>query len=773
MATSLGRRSPQGGDQEPPDWSPVTEPPPTKARQTLEIVVRGLIAVGVAALLWALGRPHFAIVLVVVATALTAASLLWPGFAAGVDRAVSALQRWAGRVLALVLVGGLQLFVFMPLWLILRLVRHDPLALGAGPEDETFWRPVPRGSPKLYRRPFAYERLPRVVRGGDRFPLPRLRAALGLVALLLLLDVGIGAAIDGLRDLGGGESAKTNSGLAGQNVPAGPRARPGACRSAARSTRLWDTKRYDPYLGWTMPDFHGRYVNVEHGVRRVLRAARGGDGRPLSGLLPGRLDDVRPLPARRAHDPVRVRPARRGRRHPRASRQLRAARLRQLAGDAQAPAARQRRARARPGRVLRRLQRARSASSPLVPTRSPRRSTRSRSRSASALGQRGPPPGERESWPRAAYDAWADVSVVHRVGQRLGPLVTATRRAAAGDARSGPWIGEGRPGGAAALAASIYDRGVDVIRRLAGSYGFGRALLLAAVDLQQALPGEEELRSAARHRPGRLAHGHRGGARAASPRRTSTSATALDGVAQPLMYDFVHTNELGARIVVAARSTSACARSCWRPRSRERARDQRLLPRLAPPRWCRTASSSPPPRRSASRAASTTTASRSTRSRYCLRAGGRRAGGIDCGRLLRQAAQHLRAAAAHLPARRPGRAARSFQQAMPLWLRKKLWIPLHDRARAARPRLPMPPSPALHRAPREPRRQRVLPVAVRGGRRAHLRRRRRVGHHQHRRRARATGSTLERQLRFPHSLGLLYSAFTYYCGFRSTPASTS
>ena len=123
-------------------------------------------------------------------------------------------------MLALVLVGGLQVFVFTPLWLILRLVRHDPLALGARADDETFWRPVPRGSPKLYRRPFAYERLPRVVRGGDRFPLPRLRAALGLVALLLLLDVGIGAAIDGLSDLGGGESAKTNSGLAGQNVPA-------------------------------------------------------------------------------------------------------------------------------------------------------------------------------------------------------------------------------------------------------------------------------------------------------------------------------------------------------------------------------------------------------------------------------------------------------------------------------------------------------------------------------------------------------------------------
>jgi carbamoyltransferase len=29
------------------------------------------------------------------------------------------------------------------------------------------------------------------------------------------------------------------------------------------------------------------------------------------------------------------------------------------------------------------------------------------------------------------------------------------------------------------------------------------------------------------------------------------------------------------------------------------------------------------------------------------------------------------------------------------------------------------------------------------------------------------------ELSFPHSLGLLYSAFTYFCGFRWTPGSTA
>jgi len=35
------------------------------------------------------------------------------------------------------------------------------------------------------------------------------------------------------------------------------------------------------------------------------------------------------------------------------------------------------------------------------------------------------------------------------------------------------------------------------------------------------------------------------------------------------------------------------------------------------------------------------------------------------------------------------------------------------------------------------------------------------------------GIEILRELRFPHSVGLLYSAFTYYLGFGSTPASTS
>ena len=41
-----------------------------------------------------------------------------------------------------------------------------------------------------------------------------------------------------------------------------------------------------------------------------------------------------------------------------------------------------------------------------------------------------------------------------------------------------------------------------------------------------------------------------------------------------------------------------------------------------------------------------------------------------------------------------------------------------------------------------------------------------MGDHLGRHRARAARSSIDREIHFPHSLGLLYSAFTYYIGFK-------
>jgi carbamoyltransferase len=108
---------------------------------------------------------------------------------------------------------------------------------------------------------------------------------------------------------------------------------------------------------------------------------------------------------------------------------------------------------------------------------------------------------------------------------------------------------------------------------------------------------------------------------------------------------------------------------------------------------------------------------------------------------------------------------RAFSAAMPVWLRQKLWIPLEiERALAAagyeaRNRIHFAQHHESHAAgafyPSPFQRAAVLTIdGVGEWSTATLG----LGH----------GTTLEllSELRFPHSLGLLYSAFTYHCGFR-------
>ncbi len=81
-------------------------------------------------------------------------------------------------------------------------------------------------------------------------------------------------------------------------------------------------------------------------------------------------------------------------------------------------------------------------------------------------------------------------------------------------------------------------------------------------------------------------------------------------------------------------------------------------------------------------------------------------------------------------------------------------------ARACRSKHP------LRRPPHLARGLELLQLALRGGRDPDRRRRRRVGDDgDDGRRARHRRIEILKEMRFPHSLGLLYSAFTAYCGF--------
>jgi carbamoyltransferase len=150
--------------------------------------------------------------------------------------------------------------------------------------------------------------------------------------------------------------------------------------------------------------------------------------------------------------------------------------------------------------------------------------------------------------------------------------------------------------------------------------------------------------------------------------------------------------------------------------------------------------------------------------RYCLRAGSVTPDGIDAVayydkpittfvRLLRT---YLRVGPAGI---------RSFQTAMPIWMRKKLWIPYlverglgdlgyampeqlwfteHHESHAASAFFPSPFESAAVLTFDGVGEWATSTIGVGKGNRI----------------------TLERQLRFPNSIGLLYSAFTQHCGFR-------
>jgi carbamoyltransferase len=150
--------------------------------------------------------------------------------------------------------------------------------------------------------------------------------------------------------------------------------------------------------------------------------------------------------------------------------------------------------------------------------------------------------------------------------------------------------------------------------------------------------------------------------------------------------------------------------------------------------------------------------------RYCLRAGDVGPHGLDAvvyydkpiSTFVRLLRTYLRVGPAGF---------RSFRQAMPMWMRQKLWIPLqierglgslgyrmpgelyfaeHHQSHAASAFFPSPFDSAAVLTFDGVGEWATSSIGVAEGNRI----------------------TLQRQLLFPNSIGLLYSAFTYFCGFR-------
>jgi hypothetical protein len=247
-------------------WEQLPERPPAPGRRAY--LARLLVATAVAAFLWILGHRTIAVAMAIGVLVVTIASITSPPFARIADRVTDWLQHAVTRGLTFLVLGAVELVVFTPIAVTLKLLHRDPLAAGSKPSDPTFWHQNPAiGRPSLHRRQFTYEARPTRARGvNSRLPLLSFRAALGLVVVVIFLDIALGASLD----VAGNVLHRGGNGQSGARV-----AQVGAWAHEPWATQLTyeiasssSLMIPQPLRGWTFPDYAGRFVHVKNGVRR-------------------------------------------------------------------------------------------------------------------------------------------------------------------------------------------------------------------------------------------------------------------------------------------------------------------------------------------------------------------------------------------------------------------------------------------------------------------------------------------------------------------------
>jgi hypothetical protein len=493
--------------------------------------------VAVALLVWLDHRTAAAILFAVMAV-VTVASALSPSLADLLGRVEHGIQRVAGRVLSFALMGLVCALVFTPLWLVLRLLGHDPLERGQTAGDASFWRPHPElaGRP-LYRRPFAYDRVirPRASRA------LHVTAALGVVVLLVGIDLSLGAAIDRLE---GGPAPQSPTALTGAEPPAG-RGQPWRLL-IPEVTNALQSKSYDPFLSFRVLAFDGTYVNVKNGIRESYEppAALSRDAVTVyffggSAMFGAFQRDQHTIPSEFARlaeaDGIPVRVVNYG--QPAYVNWQETLLLESLVTG-----------RSKPDLAVfydgfNELLTEFAIGDHRDPTHLQARVMQERLASDAGV--------EDNSFFKRAWKTWKETSAVYRAGTAIGVVPEPAQDEAP---LLSPFVGDQKdhPGARAAHAMSIYRRGVDLARRVSESYGFRSAFFWQpSVYSRRLVSDEESLQSAA----GYDAEAWQTATRVARSRLAPPVvdlSRALDGIREPVMYDVVHTNEYGARTMGAA-----------------------------------------------------------------------------------------------------------------------------------------------------------------------------------------------------------------------------
>jgi lysophospholipase L1-like esterase len=234
------------------------------------LATRLLLPLAFAVVLWWIGLTIAAVLVVVAVVVLTTVGILSPALSARIEHLMGRLGHWVGRGIGLVLLTVVNLFVFTPVAFLMWLFRYDVLSPGVRRDAPSFWL-MHRGR-SLPKRQFADERAlwtPVGATRAPRRPVLRIATVIGVVALILLADLGAGWVYDEVSSETHGTAAVADDTFDPPSEPA-LRDSPWAAEVLAEQADIPSVS--DSYLGYRLGDKTSTYTNVVDGVRRSYQS---------------------------------------------------------------------------------------------------------------------------------------------------------------------------------------------------------------------------------------------------------------------------------------------------------------------------------------------------------------------------------------------------------------------------------------------------------------------------------------------------------------------
>ena len=257
-----------------PGWQEV-EAPQAPATPSASPLIG--LAVGVAVVAFLVWRGHrtLAALLLVVVVAVTVARRLSPTFDRGAARVLHAISHGVGIALTWVFFVPFTLLVVTPVWLVLRVLRWDPL--GPSPRRRGRWDPRTRRRRREFpERLYADER-----EEGRRLRTTAHGALAGVACCVLAVAAAFGAYevfVTLTRDspapvIGADGADGTDEGATAlaPTLPAWQYFEVEPWSAELAQGEYQTAPQYDASLTWRNDEVHSRYLNVEEGARRSYR----------------------------------------------------------------------------------------------------------------------------------------------------------------------------------------------------------------------------------------------------------------------------------------------------------------------------------------------------------------------------------------------------------------------------------------------------------------------------------------------------------------------